>query len=244
MGKNSKVFFGEGLPYVDVSDIKGKLIVVEGTDGVGRSSQVEELKKWLEIKGYGVHTTGLARSPLMGKVIEAAKMGHNLNVHTFNLLYLADFADRLEHEIIPALKSGFIVLADRYMYTSFARAAVRGADRQWIRQSYGFALEPDLVMYMKIQTKDLISRVITPENLSSRYWQAGSGEGMDYWESGMDMKLGRDFYDSFVKYQTLILEEFDKMSVEFGFKVIDASKKFDEINLLFKKEISSILDHE
>ena len=111
----NKLFFGEGLPYCDISDLKGKLIVIEGTDGVGRSSQIEELKKWLEFKGFGVFTTGLARSPLMGKVIEAAKMGHNLNFYTYSLLYLADFEDRLEHEIIPALRSGFIVLADRDM---------------------------------------------------------------------------------------------------------------------------------
>lgn len=244
MIKENKVFFGEGLPYVDANDMKGKLIVIEGTDGVGRSSQIEELKRWLEIKGFGVHTTGLARSPLMGKVIEEAKNGHSLNVNTFSLLYLADFADRLEHEIIPALKSGFIVLADRYMYTSFARAAVRGADREWVRQCYGFALEPDLVLYMKINTKDLIPRVITPNNMTVRYWEAGAGEGMDYWESGMDLRMGNDFYDSFVQYQTKILEEFDRMTQEFGFQVIDASQKFDDINGLFKKAITTVIGHE
>lgn len=237
-------FFGEGLPYSDISDLKGKLIVIEGTDGVGRSSQVAELKKWLEYKGFGVFTTGLARSPLMGKVIESAKMGHNLNVLTYSLLYLADFADRLEHEIIPALRSGFIVLADRYMYTSIARAVVRGADWEWIRNSYGIALEPDLVIYLKISVKDLVPRVINSRNLTEKYWEAGSGQGMDYWESGMDIGTGFDFYDSFVKYQKAILSEFDKMKTEFGFKTVDASDTFEKTNEQCKQLILPVIKDE
>ena len=126
---NNKVFFGKGLPYIDVSELKGKLIVIEGTDGVGRSTQIEELKKWLEVKGYGVVTTGWTRSLLLSTAIDEAKKGHTLNVNTYSLLYAADFADRLENEVIPALRAGFIVLADRYIYTAFARSIVRGANR-------------------------------------------------------------------------------------------------------------------
>ena len=244
MFDKKNIFYGPGLPYLSTEEIKGKLIVIEGTDGVGRSTQIAELKKWLELKGYGVVTTGLSRSPLIGKVIDKAKQGHNLNVRTFNLLYLADFADRLEHEIIPALKAGFIVLADRYIYTAFGRAVVRGADKEWIRQSYGFALKPDLTFYMKIKIRDLIPRVINSQTLQERYWLGGAGEGMDYWESGMDLRLGEDFYDSFVEYQRRILAEFDSMAKEFDFLVIDASKNFQEISEKIEEGIAPILENE
>jgi dTMP kinase len=244
MSPKKKMFYGFGLPYVDVSDINGKLIVIEGTDGVGRSTQIEELRKWLEVKGYGVVTTGWTRSPLMGKTIDEAKAGHTLNVHTYSLLYAADFADRLEHEIIPALRSGFVVLADRYSYTAFARSLVRGADRQWIRKVFGFALEPDAVFYMRISIENLIPRVINSETLHKRYWEEQSGEGMDYWESGMDLHLGEDFYDSFIEYQKAILKEFDKMTTEFDFRVVDAARSFEEINRVLKQGILAVLDDE
>jgi dTMP kinase len=239
---NRKIFFGNGLPYADVSDLTGKLIVIEGTDGVGRSTQIAELRKWLEIKGYGVTTTGLGRSPLMSDAIDNAKAGHKLNVYTFSLLYLADFADRIEHEIIPALKAGFIVLADRYIYTAFARAVVRGADRDWIRAAYGFALEPDAVIYMRIGIRDLIPRVINSDDLGEGYWRTASDGVIDYWESGMDMRLGDDFYDSFVRYQRRITAEFDAMAQEFGFTVVDASKKFETVHRQMKDTILGILE--
>jgi dTMP kinase len=239
--KEKRIFYGKGLPYLDVSDISGKLIVVEGTDGVGRSTQMEMLKQWLEVKGYGVVTTGWTRSPLMGNSIDAAKEGHALSMLTFSLLYAADFADRLEHEIIPALKAGFVVLADRYIYTAFARSVVRGADREWIRQLFGFALEPDAVFYMKIDIENLIPRVINTDTLMEHYWEDGSVAGLDYWESGMDMKLGEDFYDSFVEYQKKILDEFDLMSKEFNFKVLDASRNFEETNRKLKEGILQVL---
>jgi len=175
MLREKHVYYGFGLPYVQADDLTGKLIVIEGTDGVGRSTQIEDLKKWLEIKGYGVVTTGWTRSPLMGKTIDDAKSGHTLNANTFSLLYAADFADRLEHEIIPALRSGFVVLADRYIYTAFARSVVRGGDRQWIRKVFGFALEPDAVFYMRVNIEDLIPRVINSQKFQKRYWEDESG---------------------------------------------------------------------
>src|SRR5579862_3951506 len=230
MLNRKKGFFGAGLPYLDVKDLGGKLIVIEGTDGVGRSTQIERLKRWLEVKGYGVVTTGWTRSALMGKAINEAKSGHTLNTHTYSLLYAADFADRLENEIIPAMRAGFIVLADRYIYTAFARSAVRGADKKWIRHLFGFALEPDAVFYMKIGIEDLIPRVINSETIKKRYWEEQSGEALDYWESGMDLRLGEDFYDSFVKYQKKVLDEFDAISKEYSFTVIDATKSLIETN--------------
>jgi dTMP kinase len=244
MSRRKRYFYGTGLPYVDMSEIKGKLIVIEGTDGVGRSTQIESLKKWLEVKGFGVATTGWTRSSLMKKAIDDAKSGHTLNVYTFSMLYAADFADRLEHEIIPALKAGFIVIADRYIYTAFARSTVRGADRQWIRKVFGFALRPNAIFYMHIDIEDLIPRVINSQTLHKHYWEEESGEGLDYWESGMDLHLGEDFYDSFVEYQKKILDEFFKMKREYGFHVIDASNPFEDVNRALKQGILNILEDE
>ena len=244
MSPKSQTFYDVGLPYIDVHEMTGKLIVIEGTDGVGRSTQIELLKKWLEVKGYGVATTGWTRSSLMVQAIDEAKSGHTLNVNTFSLLYAADFADRLEHEVIPALKAGFIVLADRYIYTAFARSMVRGADPEWIRKVFGFALVPDAIFYMHVQVGDLVPRVINSQTLQRRYWEEESGEGMDYWESGMDMHLGEDFYDSFTEYQKRILLEFHKMSKEFNFQVVDASRSLKEVNRELKQGILAVLDHE
>jgi dTMP kinase len=239
--KTTRAFNGISLPRVDMSDLTGKLIVIEGTDGVGRTSQIKELKEWLEVNGHAVMVTGLARSPLIGSVIKQAKDGHSLNVNTFSLLYLADFADCLEHEIIPALKAGYIVLADRYMYTAFARSIVRGADEEWIRKCYGFALAPEAVFYLKIRIKELVPRVVNSENLAEGYWIRNTDEVMDYWESGMDMKLGEDFYGSFVAYQKKIIAQFDIMAKEFGFRTIDASKDFKSVQQKLKEEISLVL---
>lgn len=222
-------YFGDGLAYVDPSDLKGQLIAIEGTDGVGRSTHIESLQEWLEVQGYGVVTTGWTRSSLMSKTIEMAKQGNILDRWSFSLLYATDFADRLEHQIIPALRSGFIVLADRYIYTAFARDIVRSGDRKWIRDVLGFALVPDLVCYLRIDVDTLALRVIETK-------------GMDFWESGMDLRLGADLYDSFKKYQSLMIEEFDKMAEEFGFKVVDARKPPEEIQEALRANIQPLLE--
>src|SRR5580765_5079591 len=143
-------FFGEGLPYLLKGDYPGVLITVEGTDAVGRTTQIMMLREWLEVNGYGVVETGWTRSPLIGRTITQAKQIRALNRFTYALLYAADFADRLEKEIVPALRSGFVVLADRYVFTAFARDMARGVDRQWVRDLYGFAPIPHLVLYLKI----------------------------------------------------------------------------------------------
>ena len=224
-------YFGDGLTYLNPSDLKGKLIAVEGTDGVGRTTHIESLQEWLEVQGYGVVTTGWTRSNLMSKTIEMAKQGNILDRWSFSLLYATDFADRLEHQVIPALRSGFIVLADRYIYTAFARDYVRSGDRKWIRDVFGFALIPDLVCYLRIDVDTLALRVI-------------ESNGMNYWESGMDLRLGADLYDSFKKYQGLLIEEFDKMAVEFKFEVVDARKSLEEIQEELRSKIQRLLTEE
>ncbi len=223
-------FFGDGLKYLNPSDLKGKLIAIEGTDGVGRSTHIEMLQEWLEIQGYGVITTGWTRSNLMSKTIEVAKAGNILDRWSLSLLYATDFADRLEHQIIPALRSGFVVLADRYIYTAFARDFVRGADRTWIRNVLGFALIPHLVCYLRIDVETLALRVIETT-------------GMNYWESGMDLRLGGDLYDSFKKYQSLLIGEFDKMAQEFSFNVVDARKSPEEIQNELRGHILPVLQN-
>src|SRR5689334_10322632 len=221
-------YYSNGIPYLPIDRYPGKLIAVEGTDGVGRSTQITLLREWLEVQGYGVIETGWTRSELMQPTIDLAKASNTLNKLTFVLLYATDFADRLEKEIIPALKAGFIVLSDRYIYTALARAGVRGVDRQWLRNLYGFGIVPHLVFYLRIDEKTLIRRV-----LQSR--------GMDYWESGMDMKLGDDIYESFRAYQRVLLKEYASMADEFNFRVLDARRKVDVIQDELRRQIAAFL---
>ncbi len=205
-----------GLPYVSIDGYPGKIIAIEGTDGVGRSTQIRLLREWLEVQGYGVVETGWTRSPLMRPTIDLAKASNTLNKLTFVLLYATDFADRMEKEIIPALKAGFVVLADRYIFTALARAGVRGVDSGWLRALYGFAIVPHLVFYLKIDVPTLTRRVL----------QSG---GMDFWESGMDLRLADDIYDSFRAYQRALLREYDALAEEFRFHAIDARQSIDTI---------------
>src|SRR5438093_3015020 len=220
-------YYGRGIPYLPIDGYPGKLIAIEGTDGVGRSTQIQLLREWLEVKGYGVIETGWTRSPLMQPTIEIAKSSNTLNKLTFVLLYATDFADRLEKEIIPALKAGFVVLSDRYIFTALARAGVRGVDRQWLRNLYGFAIAPHLVFYLNIDVKTLIGRV-----LESR--------GMDFWESGMDLKLGDDIYDSFRAYQLKLLREYQWMADEFNFRVVYACRSSDRIQDELRRQVASL----
>ena len=221
-------YYSYGIPYLPIDGYPGKLIAIEGTDGVGRSTQITRLREWLEVQGYGVIETGWTRSELMQPTIDLAKSSNTLNKLTFVLLYATDFADRLEKEIIPALKAGFIVLSDRYIYTAIARSGVRGVDRAWMRNLYGFAIAPHLIFYLKIDEKTLIRRV-----LQSR--------GMDYWESGMDLKIGDDIYESFRAYQKALLREYASMSDEFGFRMLDARRKVDVIQDELRRQIGAFL---
>ncbi len=221
-------YYGRGIPYLPIDGYPGKLIAIEGTDGVGRSTQIRLLREWLEVQGYGVLETGWNRSALVRPTIDLAKASNLLSKLTFVLLYATDFADRLENEIIPALKAGFIVLADRYIYTAIARARVRGVERVWLRSLYGFAIVPHLVFYLKTDVETLIRRV-----LESR--------GMNFWESGMDMKLADDIYDSFRTYQGKLLREYGSMAEEFGFRTLDARQPVDRLQEQLRTQVAEFL---
>jgi dTMP kinase len=223
-----KETYGAVLPQESLDDLVGKLIVIEGTDGVGRSTQIRLLKEWLEQQGHAVLDTGLSRSGLVGKSIKRAKEGHTLGRITLSLFYTTDFADRLENEIIPALRAGFVVLTDRYIYSLIARAMVRGLDPAWVRNIHRFALKPDAVFYLRIGLDDLIPRAVFTR-------------GFDYWESGMDFYSTEDMYDSFRRYQTAMLERFDQLAEEFQFNVIDAKPDPAVIFEQLREGISKVL---
>src|SRR3989454_9228516 len=228
-GKDRAKFFGHGLPYADVGDLKGTLITIEGPDGVGRSTQVNLLREWLEVQGYGVLEPGWPRWELMSETIGVAKAGHSLNQLTLSLLYATDFPDRLEKMIVPALRSGFVVLADRYVFTAFARSVVRGADPRWIRSVFGFALVPELTLYLKIDADTLVPRLLRTRSI-------------DYWEAGMDMHLGTDLFESFRKYQWRLIREYNKMAREFGFVTVDATLMVEEIQARIRRRVQALLE--
>ncbi len=224
-------FYGTPLPGVELEPYSGKLIVIEGADGVGRSTHTALLRTWLESRGHAVLDTGMTRSVLAGRGIKEAKQGHTLGRLMMQLFYATDFADRLESQMLPALRAGFIVLTDRYIYSAIARAIVRGADPDWVRAVYGIALVPDVVFYLNIgSVEELVARVLA------------SGRGFDYWESGMDLYLGEDFYDSFVEYQTRMLREFDRMKGEYGFRVLDASRSVNRVAADLRRAVARVID--
>ena len=222
-------FYGAGFPYREIVDLPGKLIVLEGSDGVGRSTQTQLLRHWLEDEGFAVSDTGLRRSGLTQKGLDEAKNGHTLSRITMSLFYATDFADRLENQINPALEAGFIVLSDRYFYSIMARDIVRGADPEWAHKVYGFALKPDLILYLKADITDLVSRLI-------------HGRGLNYWEAGMDIHLADNLFDSFVDYQSKIGMQFNQLAKEYKFVTIDAGRPVAEVFSDLQSHIRNLLE--
>jgi dTMP kinase len=210
--------YGTRLPGLTASEFAGKLVVIEGADGSGRSTEVDLLKEHLEVEGHAVVDTGLRRSTLVSEEIDRAKQGHTLGATTLALLYAADFADQLENKIVPALSAGSTVLADRYIYTLMARAIVRGASRDWARRLFGFAFRPDLVIFLDARPEILLHRSI------------GKYGSLDYWESGMDLCLSRDFFESFFLYQDRLAREFEWMTREYSFHTVDANRRPEEVH--------------
>jgi dTMP kinase len=207
-----KRFYGQGLPNVDLSRLKGKLIVIEGADGSGRSTQITLLRNWLERLGYPTAEIGLKRSTLVGRELEKAKQGNILSPLTLSLFYATDFADQLENIILPALRADFIVLADRYIYTLMARDIVRGVDPKWVKEMYSIALVPDAVFYLRV----------SPQGLAERNFRKNGM--LDYWESGMDIQRSGDLYDCFIRYQRRMQRRFYAMQKIYGFEIVDANR--------------------
>jgi dTMP kinase len=221
--------YGVPVPRVEMADLTGWLIVIEGTDGVGRTTHVNLLKQHLERLGYAVAETGLSRSDLANKGIRRAKQGNTLGSNAFNLYYATDFADRLEHQIVPALRSGFVMLTDRYVYSLIARAMVRGADPDWIKNVYSFSLKPDATFYLRIDVRDLVPRVLL-------------NGGFDYWESGMDLPLGADLYESFIEYQSRVIGNLDVLSREYEFQTLDARQPVETISEELARRVQVLLE--
>lgn len=227
--RNSVRWYGKGIPYLEEINHKGKLIVIEGPDSSGRSTQITKLTTQLEADGHAVLNTGLKRSELIGEGILEAKRNATLGKKTLALFYAADFADQLEQKIIPSLEAGYIVLADRYIYTLMARNTVRGIPRKWSHDLYGFALVPDLVYYLRVDPYTLVHRVF--EKNSS----------LDYYESGADMGLSDDMFESFMLYQQKIAKEFQIMQRTYGLIPIDGDKSVDDVNADLKKKTDIFL---
>ena len=215
--------------YKTKSGYEGLLIVIEGTDGSGKSTQLELLKRSIQDKSYGVMVSEWKTSRLIAKVIDDAKERNLLNATTYSLLYAADFADRLENQIIPALKSGLIVLLDRYYYTALARDVVRGQDINWVKNLYDYAPEPDLIFYLDMPVDELLKRII-------------GTTGLNYYESGRDVGFSTDFYKSFQIYQQKCLDEYNNMKSLYNFKSIDGTMSVEEIHKIMNDEVQKILD--
>ncbi|MEI6074931.1 MAG: dTMP kinase [Verrucomicrobiota bacterium] len=228
--KKSHRFYGHGIPGVKAEDLGGRLIVVEGADGSGRSTQIAELVNWLETSGRPTVQVGLKRSTLVSEELEKAQDGNVLSRTTLSLFYATDFADQLENIILPALRAGFIVLADRYIYTLMARDMVRGMDESWLKNLYGIAPVPDAVFYLTVEPEELVQR-----NLSKK-------ATLDYWESGMDLGLSRDVFDSFLKYQGAMGEAFRQLQKTYEFEIIDANRSVNSVNKELRKKINVVLE--
>ena len=220
-------FYGHVPPGAVEEEAPGRLIVLEGTDGVGRSTQVAMLKEWLEAQGYAVLNTGLRRSELAADGIDLAMRGHTLDALTLNLFYATDFWDRLEKHVVPALRAGMVPLVDRYIFSIIAR--VRGVPVRWLNDVFEFAIIPDRVFYLDIDVEQLLPRV-----LSSRQ--------LDHWESGEDFLRGQDLYDNFMRYQTSLIEEFRTLASEHDFITVDTRSSVRQVFATLQREAMTTLE--
>jgi len=221
--------YGKGIPYLEDRSVKGRLIVIEGPDASGRSTQITMLTSKLEADGHAVLNTGLRRSELISQGILEAKRNFVLGKRTISLFYAADFADQLENKIIPALRSGYIVLADRYIYTLMARDAVRGISIRWSHNLFGFAMKPHLVFYLDVDPNELVHRVFQKNS------------SLDYYESGADLGLSDNMLKSFLIYQGLLAKQFRKMQKKYGLVPINGNRSIVEIGKDLQKKIDDFL---
>jgi dTMP kinase len=222
-------YYGTGMPYLQDTDVKGRLIVIEGPDASGRSTHIGMITAKLEADGHAVLNTGLRRSELVSEGIMEAKKEHMLGRRTMSLFYAADFADQLENKIMPALRAGYIVLADRYIYTLMARDAVRGMSRRWSHQLFGFAIVPDLIFYLDVHPEELVHRVFQKNTF------------LDYYESGADLGLSDDMYESFMIYQRMIAKEFRSMQKRYNLTIVDGNRQIPEVSADLQKRVDRFL---
>jgi len=219
------------IPLLGVkgSELGGTLIVVEGTDGSGRSTHITLLTEWLESEGFAVQTMGLRRSNLVAKDIDSLLAANAVTRMTLALMYATDFFDQLEHRIIPALRSGLVVLADRYIYTLIARAAVRGIGREYLHRLYSLALKPDLTFWLNVE----------PEVAFAREFK--KNPAISYWEAGRDMSLSNNLYKSFIRYQSMVGREFAYLARKHSFVEVNAMASVPAVNQMLRKEIAAHL---
>jgi dTMP kinase len=227
---SGKRAFGTSLPGIDLSRLDGALIVIEGPDSSGRSTQIALLGNWLEQQGYSVAQVGLRRSQLVGPEIEVAKQGNVLSPRTTALFYATDFYDQLENRIVPALHAGSIVLADRYIFTLIARAAIRGVDHEWLEALYSKALIPDATYFLSVAAPVLVERTFA------------SRAELDYWESGMDLGLSRDWFESFLAYQRRMRAEYRRLQQRYGLEVVRASGSIKTVQHELRARVGGVLD--
>ncbi|MCB9358070.1 MAG: thymidylate kinase [Calditrichaeota bacterium] len=216
--------FEQSHPY------PGRLIIVEGIDGSGKSTQLQLLHRWLEGMGRRVFFTEWNSSPLVNEAIKRGKKKNLLTPMTFSVLHATDFADRLAHLIIPPLKAGMIVCADRYIYTAFSRDVVRGVDRDWVRDMYGFAVKPDIAIYFRVPIEVSLNRI-----LSGR-------ASLKFHEAGMDLNLSDDPHESFRIFQSRILDEYELIAKEYGLTVMDATLPITKQQAIFRELASKQLE--
>lgn len=227
--KTARRFYGHGIPGVAVDKLAGRLIVVEGADGSGRSTQIKLLVEWLESCGHSTVQVGLKRSTLVSEELDRAQHGNILSRTTLSLFYATDFADQMENMILPALRAGQMVLADRYIYTLMARDLVRGMNMEWLKNLYGMALVPDAVFYLNVAPEELVQRAL------AKY------SSLDYWESGMDLGLARNMFDSFLKYQAHMATQFKRLQRIYGFQILDGHRPVEAINAELQTKIEAVL---
>jgi dTMP kinase len=226
---SSQYFFGEPLVGFDPSEITGSLIVIEGMDGSGRSTQIALLQEWLESEGFAVQTSGLRRSNLVGRDIDELLAKNAVTRLTLALMYATDFFDQVEHRILPALRSGTVVLADRFIFTLIARGVVRGINRDYLSGLYAMALRPHLTFWLNVR----------PETAFAREFK--KAQAISYWEAGRDMSLSHDLYWSFIRYQTMIKREFEVMAKRHSFIELDGESSVPTVNKQLRLRIGERL---
>lgn len=221
--------YGTAPPGMDLKDLSGKLVVVEGQDSSGRTTHVKLLAQWLEQEGHAVMQIGLRGSELVAPELETAREGNTLSPRTMSLFYATDFYDQLENKIVPALRAGTIVLCDRYIFTLMARDLVRGADPTWVENLYAKAIVPDHLFYLEATTSVLLDRRLADH------------PDLDYWESGMDLGLSRDWYASFVTYQRRMREQFHVLGKRFGFQTVNANRSVNSVHRDLRARLQPLL---